>query len=73
MTQQRRQMARLEVVHALADAQGLGKLPERVKRGLKPIIMVVERSFFGGRAVDADGWQEARRSYEDFAFGEGWA
>lgn len=55
------------------EIAGLGKLPERAKRGLKPIIMVVERSFFGGRAVDADGWQEARRSYEDFAFGEGWA
>lgn len=51
----------------------LGKLPERAKRGLKPIIQVVERSFFGGRPVDAAGWDEARRSYEDFAFGEGWA
>ncbi len=55
------------------EISGLGKLPERAKRGLKPIIMVVERSFFGGRVVDADGWQEARRSYEDFAFGEAWA
>ncbi len=55
------------------EIAGLGKLPERARRGLEPIIMVVERSFFGGRAVDADGWQEARRSYEDFAFGEGWA
>lgn len=54
------------------EIAGLGKLPERAKRGLKPIIMVVERSFFGGRPVDADGWQEARRSYEEFAFGEGW-
>lgn len=51
----------------------LGKLPDRAKRGLKPIILIVERSFFGGRAVDAEGWQEARRSYEDFAFGEAWA
>ncbi len=55
------------------EISGLGKLPERAKRCLKPIIMVVERSFFGGRAVDADGWQEARRSYKDFAFGETWA
>lgn len=52
---------------------GLGRLPERVKRGLGPIIAIVERSFFGGRDVDASGWQEARASYEDFAFGEGWA
>jgi hypothetical protein len=55
------------------EIAGLGKLPERAKRGLKPIILVVERSFFGGRAVDSAGWQEARSSYEDFAFGEGWA
>lgn len=55
------------------EISGLGKLPDRAKRGLKPIIMVVERSFFGGRAVDAGGWQEARRSYEEFAFGEAWA
>lgn len=54
------------------EIAALGKLPERAKRGLKPIIHVVERSFFGGRAVDAEGWQEARRSYEEFAFGEGW-
>jgi len=52
---------------------GLQNLPERAKRGLGPIIRIVERSFFGGRPVDSDGWQEARASYEDFAFGEGWA
>lgn len=55
------------------EIAALGKLPERAKRGLKPIIHVVERSFFGGRPVDAGGWQEARQSYEDFAFGEAWA
>ena len=52
---------------------GLQHLPERAKRGLGPIIRIVERSFFGGRPVDSEGWQEARASYEDFAFGEGWA
>jgi len=55
------------------EIAGLGKLPERAKRAMRPIIQVVERSFFGGRPVDASGWQEARSSYEDFAFGEGWA
>ena len=55
------------------EIAGLGKLPERARRALRPIIQIVENSFFGGRAVDADGWQNARRSYEDFAFGEGWA
>ena len=51
---------------------GLSHLPERVRKGLSPIIGIVERSFFGGRDVDSAGWQEARASYEDFAFGEGW-
>lgn len=55
------------------EIAGLGKLPDRARRALHPIIRIVEHSFFGGRAVDADGWQNARRSYEDFAFGEGWA
>ena len=55
------------------EISSLGRLPERAKRALGPIIQVVERSFFGGRSVDAEGWQEARGSYETFAFGEGWA
>lgn len=55
------------------EIAGLGSLPERARRALRPIIQIVEHSFFGGRDVDAAGWQSARRSYEDFAFGEGWA
>lgn len=51
----------------------LRHLPERAKRGLGPIIQIVEHSFFGGRDVDAAGWKTARESYEHFAFGEGWA
>ncbi|MEM9740769.1 MAG: hypothetical protein AAF829_12980 [Pseudomonadota bacterium] len=47
----------------------LGDLPERARAALLPIIGVVERSFFGGRDVDADGWTTARASYEEFAFG----
>ncbi|AXE64767.1 hypothetical protein BBF93_11420 [Hyphomonas sp. CACIAM 19H1] len=55
------------------EIAGLGSLPDRARRALRPIIQIVENSFFGGRDVDAEGWQNARRSYEDFAFGEGWA
>lgn len=51
----------------------LGILPDPIRNALSPIIRIVERSFFGGRAVDASGWQEARASYETFAFGEAWA
>ncbi|MEM6946468.1 MAG: hypothetical protein AAF486_00085 [Pseudomonadota bacterium] len=48
---------------------GLGDLPERGRAALAPIIRVVERSFFGGRDVDGEGWKTARSSYEQFAFG----
>lgn len=51
----------------------LDALPDRARNGLSPIIQIVERSFFGGRDVDQDGWQAARASYERFAFGEAWA
>jgi len=55
------------------ESGSLRHLPERSKRGLGPIIQIVEHSFFGGREVDAEGWKTARESYEHFAFGEGWA
>jgi hypothetical protein len=51
----------------------LKHVPDRARRALGPIIRIVESSFFGGRDVDAPGWQSARASYEDFAFGENWA
>lgn len=51
----------------------LEALPARPRAALSPIIAIVERSFFGGRPVDQASWGEARRSYEDFAFGEAWA
>lgn len=50
----------------------LGVLPEPVRDTLLPIIRIVERSFFGGQDVNETGWQEARASYERFAFGAAW-
>ncbi len=63
------------VPHSLTAREigGLRQLPERAKRALGPIIRIVEHSFFGGRDVDEGNWQTARQSYEQFAFGEGWA
>lgn len=52
------------------EIQSLSDLSDRTRRALSPIIGLVERSFFGGRPVDRSGWQTARASYEDFAFGE---
>lgn len=51
---------------------GLKVLPANTRAALQPIISLVERSFFGGREVDEAGWNEARASYETFAFGDGW-
>lgn len=47
----------------------LSDLTQRTRQALSPIIRIVENSFFGGRPVDSEGWQRARASYEDFAFG----
>ena len=60
------------VVLTAREIGGLGLLPEHAKRDLSPIIMIVERSFFGDRDVDEDGWKAARGSYQNFAFGADW-
>lgn len=52
------------------EIQSLSDLSQKARQALAPIIRIVETSFFGSRAVDRDGWQSARKSYEDFAFGE---
>lgn len=49
----------------------LEDLPKVIRDGLSPIIAIVERSFFGGQSVGEHQWQEARQSYQRFAFGEG--
>lgn len=51
------------------EIQSLDDLTQRTRQALSPIIRLVERSFFGDRPVDADGWKSARASYQDFAFG----
>lgn len=50
----------------------LSGLPDSVRATLSPIIQIVERSFFGGQEVGEAGWNEARASYETFAFGAAW-
>lgn len=51
----------------------LADLPDRPRNALKPIVSLVERSFFGGRELVQSDWKTARASYEDFAFGDAWA
>ena len=48
-------------------------LPGPARQAFSHIAEVVERSYFGGRAVDKAAYADCRRSYEAFAFPTVWA
>jgi len=54
------------------DIARLEGVPERVRQTFSGIAAVVERSFFGGRAVGAEEFADCRKAYEGFAFAEAW-
>lgn len=47
-------------------------IPPSARDLFSGIARLVERSLFGGRAVDADDWSRARASYADFALPGSW-
>lgn len=47
-------------------------LPRDARRVFSGIATIVETSLFGGRPVNAAGWDEARTAYEDFALPQAW-
>lgn len=47
-------------------------VPQRARQLFSGIAAVVERSLFGGRAVDARDWSECRSAYADFARTAAW-
>ena len=47
-------------------------LPVRAQTLFASIAGIVERSLFGNRLVDECQWNEARRSYSEFALGGSW-
>lgn len=53
----------------LARAEGL---PSEARSAFSTIAAAVERSFFGGRPVDAAGFAACRRAYEGFALPGAW-
>ena len=55
------------------EIERLDGLPTGPRNALRPIISLVERSFFGGHSVNAENWTSARAAYETFAFGDAWA
>lgn len=54
------------------DIAGLDSLPNAARDAFSAIARIVERSFFGGREVDAAGFAECRQAYEAFAFPQAW-
>jgi hypothetical protein len=66
---------RPDLISPALTSRDIGRLdgvPERVRRTFGDIAAVVERSFFGGRAVDAEAFASCRQAYESFAFSEAW-
>jgi len=54
------------------DIAELSVLPEAARTAFTRVAEVVERSFFGGREVDAAGYRHCRDAYEAFAFPKAW-
>jgi len=55
------------------EIAGLGDIPPNARGPFMHIAEVVERSFFGGRPVDADAFARCRNAYQSFALPEAWA
>ena len=51
----------------------LSDIPENARDVFVGIAGVVEKSFFGGEALDAPGFAACRKAYERFAFPGAWA
>ncbi|MBV9994725.1 MAG: hypothetical protein JO127_05890 [Caulobacteraceae bacterium] len=55
------------------EIAGLEGLPAAARATFSKIAEIVERSFFGGRDLDAAGFAECRQAYEAFAIAGAWA
>lgn len=54
------------------DIAGAPALPEGPRAAFSRIVMLVERSLFGGRSLDGGDWRACRAAYEEFAFADAW-
>jgi hypothetical protein len=54
------------------DIARLDAMPGEPRSAFGRIAQAVERSFFGGRAADAEAFRACRADYEAFAFSEAW-
>jgi hypothetical protein len=67
---------RPRLVKPAYTAREIGRLtdiPENARNVFVGIAGVVEKSFFGGQGLDADGFAACRKAYEAFAFPGAWA
>ena len=55
------------------DIAGLEALPSGARGAFAQIAADVERSLFGGQALDAETFARRRADYEAFAFPQVWA
>jgi hypothetical protein len=54
------------------DIAGAPALPPGPRTSFSSIVMMVERSLFGGRTLGEGEWRQCRAAYEDFAFASAW-
>lgn len=66
---------RPDIVRPALTSREIGSaqaIPARARELFVDIVRLVERSLFGGRAVDRDDWTRARAAYSDFALEQAW-
>ena len=54
------------------DIAGAPDLPGDPRRAFQAIVMLVEKSLFGGRRLIEAEWRQCRTAYEEFAFVGAW-
>ncbi len=69
---ERRQPRALAVSMTAREIATHRTMPEAARPAFALIAAVVERSLFGGAAVDAAAFSNCRRAYEAFALPQGW-
>jgi hypothetical protein len=55
------------------DIASAPDLPDEPRRAFQSIVLLVERSLFGGRPLARPDWERCRSAYEEFAFAGAWA
>lgn len=68
----RRRPASVRKALTSRDIAGLPAIPHAPASAFARIVGAVERSLFGGRALDAADWSRCREAYELFAFSREW-